>query len=53
MIQDVETPMGARLRGTEMFVVGDLNVDLESMVGRGWDEEIAAVVATVGLQDLS
>ena len=46
--------MAERPRGTELIVAGDLNVELENMVGQGRDEEIAAVAAaTAGLENLA
>ena len=35
MIQDVETAMAEKLRGTELIIAGDLKVDLEKSCGRG------------------
>ena len=51
-IRGVETAMAERLRGTELIVAGDLNVDIERTVGRGQDEDIATAVATAGLEDI-
>ena len=45
--------MRERPRGTELVSAGDLNADLERTGGRGRDKDITAVVATVGLEDLS
>ena len=39
-------------RGTALIVVGDLNVNLESTGVRGRDEDIVALVATAGLEDI-
>ena len=51
-IRDVEVALSEWPRETDMIVAGDLNVDLERPGGRGRDEEITAVVATAGLEDL-
>ena len=45
--------MAKRRRGAELIVAGNFNVDLEKTGGQGQDEEIAAVVATAGLEDLA
>ena len=37
-IRDVEAAISERLRGTDLIVVGDLNVDLERMGVRGQDK---------------
>ena len=51
-IQDMETEVKECPRGIQLIVTGYLNADLERIGGRGQDEEIAAVVATAGLEDL-
>ena len=48
-IRGVETAMAEWLRGAELIVTGDLNVDMERAGGRGRDEEIAAAVAMANL----
>ena len=45
--------MADRLRGEEIIVAGDLNLDLERMGGWGQDEEIAAAWEMAGLEDIS
>ena len=45
--------MSERLRGTDMIIAGDLNVDLERTVRRFLYKDILEVVATAGLKDLS
>ena len=52
MIRDVEVAMAEKLRGIDLIVAVDLNVDLEKSGGWGRNEEIAAAVATTGLGDL-
>ena len=52
MIRDVEAAMAERPRGTEFIVTGDFNVEFKKTGGRGRDEDIAAAVATAGLEDL-
>ena len=52
-IQDVETAMNERQRGTELIVAGDLNADLERTAGQGLDKEIEVVVVTAGIKDIS
>ena len=44
--------MAERPRGAYLIVVGDFNVDLEGIDRLGWDEEIAAEIATEGLEYL-
>ena len=41
------------LRGTELIIAVDFNLDLEKTDRRVRDEEIAAVVETAGLEDLA
>ena len=52
-IRDVEAAMFERLRGTELIIAVDFNLDLEKTGRRVRDEEIAAVVETAGLEDLA
>ena len=52
-IRYVEASMVGQPMGADMVVVGDFNVDLERTGGRGRNEEIAAVVAPVVLEDLA
>ena len=49
---DMEEGMAERLRGTELMIVGDLNVDLERTGRWGRDKEIAATVEMAGLEDM-
>ena len=49
MIQDVDAAMAEWLRGTELIVMGELNVDLKNTGGQERYEEIAAAVKTSGL----
>ena len=49
----VEATIAERPMGTDLIFVGDLNVDLERMGGRGRYEEIAAAEATEGLEYIS
>ena len=51
-IREVESAMAEQPRGADIIVAGDLNIDLYRTVGRGWDEEIAAVLEAAGLEDL-
>ena len=44
--------MAKRPMGTELIVLGDLNVDLKKAGGRGRDEEISLTLATAGLEDI-
>ena len=51
----IESPIAAlreRPRGDELLVAGDFNVDLEHAKGAEWDEEIAADLATAGLENI-
>ena len=48
-IRDVEAAMSDKPRGTELIVVGDLNVELGKTGIRGREEEITTSVATAGL----
>ena len=52
-IQDVEADMAERPKGAELIFVGDFNMGLEKTGGQVRDKDIAAVVATVGLEDLT
>ena len=38
-------------RGAELIVVGGVNVDLDGIDGQGRDDEIAAAIATSGIED--
>ena len=51
-IWDVEAAMTYILREEELIVVGELNVDLLWTYGRGRDDDIAAAMATAGIEDL-
>ena len=53
MIRDVEVEMSERLRGEEMIVAGELNMEHERIGRQVRDKEIAEVVATSGLEDIS
>ena len=53
MIQDVDMMMIERPRGEDMVVVGYFKVDLEGTDGLVRDEDIAAAIATSGLEDLA
>ena len=44
--------MAERMRGAELIVTGDLNVDMERAGGRGRNKEIAAAVTTAGLDEI-
>ena len=48
----VEAALVERPKGTELVVVGDLNVNIERTGELGRDEKITAAVATVRLEDL-
>ena len=50
-IRNVEAMMAEKPKGTELIVVGDLNVELEKTGSRERDKEIVAAVATAGLED--
>ena len=52
-IQEVEAVMTEILRGAELIIAGDFNVDLEGMDGRGRDEEITAGIVKEGLEDIA
>ena len=39
-------------RGEELIFAGEIKVDLERTGGRGLDEEILVMVATVGLEEI-
>ena len=52
-IRDVKTAINKQSRGTELIVAGYINVDLEKTGGRFRYKDIAAVVVTAGLEDLS
>ena len=52
-IRDVEVAMVEKPRGTELIVVGDLNVELGKTCIRLRDEEILAAVSTIGLEDMA
>ena len=45
--------MADKPRGSELVVVGDLNVEIGKTGGRGRGEEITAAVTTSGLEDMS
>ena len=51
-IQDAKESIAEWTSGTELIVLGYLNVDLERTVGRGRDKDIAVVVATAGIEDI-
>ena len=48
----VEATMKERLRGEDLIITRDFNVDLERTDGRGWDEEIAAAIEMAGIEDI-
>ena len=50
-IQDMEA-INKGPRGTWLIAAADFNVNLERKGGRGRDKEIAAVLATAGLEDI-
>ena len=49
-IQDVEAKISEWMRGAELILAGDLNVDMERMGGQGRDKEIAVALVMVGLE---
>ena len=52
-VADVITEISQRPRVAALLVVGDLNTDLAAPEGRAWDQEIAAAMATSGLEGFS
>ena len=52
IIWDVEAAVAERPRGTELIFAVDLIVDMERTGRRGQDEEIAATVATAGIDEI-
>ena len=52
-IEYVVTAISQRLQGAALLVVGDFNTNFSEPEGRARDEDIAAAMATAGLEYLS
>ena len=53
MIERVVEALRERPKGAEMLVAGDMNINLEEPEGNRREEDIAATLATEGMEDMA